>query len=550
MTKGGSLPEANPAHPNSTKLTDVERASHLLFPLQTGNRDGRPTPANRPNFPPFPAHPKFQIPKFPFSLPSHRLPLFMSAWFRRETRSAVAGLCINLAMLTDFLCAVAALLSAHYIRFHLLPNASPADPSALVFNLNLGLGAVLFCVLVGLFDGYRRFVLLRYRRSFPIIFKASLAWLLIFPFPTLVFELVPDASRIFILLSAVLLLLYGSLVRFVLHRYLLARGITVAFRQRILFVDWSPRLANLVTEIRKDPWHPYEIVGAVPPKSNRFTKEPDTETPLLGSHSELAHFCENGLVNIVLVADGERKEPEIAEIASLCERNLVTFMVVPTGFQILLSGLQVTTISSVPVLGVTELPLERPANALIKRTVDLLGAAFGLVVSLPIIAVFSALVFAESPGPVFYRQVRVGRNGRQFRILKIRSMGLDAEKETGARWATKEDPRRLRIGAFMRRWNIDELPQFWNVLCGDMSLVGPRPERPELIVDFKETISHYNARHHIIPGLTGWAQVNGLRGDTDLTERIRYDLFYMENWSPALDIQILFMTFFRWDNAA
>jgi lipopolysaccharide/colanic/teichoic acid biosynthesis glycosyltransferase len=156
----------------------------------------------------------------------------------------------------------------------------------------------------------------------------------------------------------------------------------------------------------------------------------------------------------------------------------------------------------------------------------------------------------ESPGAMFYRQVRVGRNGREFQIIKIRSMRLDAEVGSGARWATKDDARRLKIGAFMRRWNIDELPQFWNVLRGEMSLVGPRPERPELIVNFKETIAHYNARHHAVPGITGWAQVNGLRGNTDLSERIRYDLYYMENWSLALDFQIMLMTFFRYHGAA
>jgi lipopolysaccharide/colanic/teichoic acid biosynthesis glycosyltransferase len=129
-------------------------------------------------------------------------------------------------------------------------------------------------------------------------------------------------------------------------------------------------------------------------------------------------------------------------------------------------------------------------------------------------------------------------------------MKPDAERESGARWATKEDPRRLRCGAFMRRWNIDELPQFWNVLMGEMSLVGPRPERPELIVGFKETVDHYNARHHVTPGLTGWAAVNGLRGDTDLVERIRYDLYYMENWSLIFDLQIMAMTFFKWEGAA
>ena len=142
----------------------------------------------------------------------------------------------------------------------------------------------------------------------------------------------------------------------------------------------------------------------------------------------------------------------------------------------------------------------------------------------------------------------MGRNGRSFEIIKIRSMRLDAENGK-AQWAKKDDPRRLKVGAFMREWNIDEIPQFWNVLKGDMSLVGPRPERPELIMEFKEEIPHYNARHASKPGITGWAQVNGLRGNTSLIERIRYDIYYLENWSLWFDLQIMVQTFFRKDNA-
>jgi lipopolysaccharide/colanic/teichoic acid biosynthesis glycosyltransferase len=134
-------------------------------------------------------------------------------------------------------------------------------------------------------------------------------------------------------------------------------------------------------------------------------------------------------------------------------------------------------------------------------------------------------------------------------MLKIRSMRLDAEQDGKAGWSTKDDPRRLRIGKLMRKWNIDETPQFWNVLKGDMSLVGPRPERPELIRNFKQEIPHYNARHTVKPGMTGWAQVNGLRGDTDLTERITYDLYYVEHWNLRFDLQTMLLTFFKNKNA-
>jgi lipopolysaccharide/colanic/teichoic acid biosynthesis glycosyltransferase len=186
---------------------------------------------------------------------------------------------------------------------------------------------------------------------------------------------------------------------------------------------------------------------------------------------------------------------------------------------------------------------------MMKRTLDLVGGAFGLLVSAPLIAIFAAIVRAESPGPIFYSQVRVGRGGKDFMIHKIRSMRVDAEDEDGPQWAREGDGRRLKVGAFMRKWNIDELPQFWNVLKGDMSLVGPRPERPEFIQDFKHSVTYYNVRHTVKPGVTGWAAVNGWRGNTDLNERIRFDLDYIERWSLLFDCYIMLLTFSRNKNA-
>ena len=170
-----------------------------------------------------------------------------------------------------------------------------------------------------------------------------------------------------------------------------------------------------------------------------------------------------------------------------------------------------------------------------------LGSRAGLAIAAPMMIVFGYLIRRESPGPVIFRQRRQGLDGRTFEMYKLRSMKLGAELESKA--TVKNDPRRLKIGKFMRSWNIDELPQFWNVLKGDMSLVGPRPEVAELIGELKEIIPHYNARHNVKPGMTGWAQVKGLRGDTDLKERIRSDLWYIENWNLLFDLRILVMTF-------
>jgi exopolysaccharide biosynthesis polyprenyl glycosylphosphotransferase len=474
----------------------------------------------------------------------------MKNLFHRIQRDDLVQRCINMAVLVDIVAAVIALAGAHALRFKLLPNAVLTQ-NHLVTGLLILSGVLLDLLLLLMLGAYRQRSLLRFRRCIPVILKASSLWLLIFPAVTLFLKFLPNISRVFILLGFFLLIIVNLLARFLYFRLIHALGYTAAFRQRVLLVDWTPKIAQLAKSINLDLWHPYEIVGIAPMEGDKFSTPPDVSLPILGSHKEIETVLQNGLVQILIMGDGHlRTDEAIASLSALCEKYLVTFMMIPKAFQILLSSLHVTTVSSIPVMGISELPLESPLNAMIKRVTDLIGAVAGLIAFSPFLVIFPILVYLESPGPVFYRQRRIGRGGREFEIIKIRSMKLDAEKESGARWASKDDDRRLRIGAFMRRWNIDELPQFWNVLKGEMSLVGPRPERPELIDGFKETIRNYNARHHVVPGVTGWAQVNGLRGDTDLSERVRYDLYYMENWSLALDIQIMLMTFFRWEGAA
>ncbi|PTX98034.1 hypothetical protein DB345_04135 [Spartobacteria bacterium LR76] len=481
-----------------------------------------------------------------------------SRFVPRETRHRYEEICRFSLVLTDAISIIGGLVAAFYLRFLLPQNVFPegwlfAPDEAVTIKYYLQSMVLGGSLLVALFlfgRAYQGNTLLRFRRSFPIIVKALLIWLIVFPGITLVLEFDDRISRVYVVVSFFSLMTTVLLGRFIVQRLLSAFGYTAAFRQRLLFVDWTKNSERLAEAISRDPWHPYDVIGCAPSSANRFTQNPPPQLQTLGSYSEVSVLAELGLLDIVVLADGNRSEQDVMALARECEKNMVQFMVIPSGFQILLSGLQLTTVSSVPLLGVTQLPLDYPVNATMKRIVDICGALFGCMVSFPIIAVFALLVYLESPGPVFYRQVRVGRRGRNFEIIKIRSMKLDAEKESGARWASKSDDRRLKIGTFMRRWNIDELPQFWNVLKGDLSLVGPRPERPELIKQFRETVPFYNARHNIVPGMTGWAAVNGFRGDTDLNERIRCDIYYIENWSPILDLQIMLMTFFRWEGAA
>jgi exopolysaccharide biosynthesis polyprenyl glycosylphosphotransferase len=178
----------------------------------------------------------------------------------------------------------------------------------------------------------------------------------------------------------------------------------------------------------------------------------------------------------------------------------------------------------------------------VKRAFDLAVAGLALLVLSPVMLLVAIAIWLEDRGPVFYRQVRMGLDGKPFEIVKFRSMRVGAEKDTGAVWAEKDDPRRTRVGRLIRAWSLDELPQLWNVLVGDMSVIGPRPERPEFVEQFRAEFPHYMLRHKVRAGMTGWAQVHGWRGNTSIRMRIEHDLYYIENWSLLLDLKILFMT--------
>ena len=280
---------------------------------------------------------------------------------------------------------------------------------------------------------------------------------------------------------------------------------------------------------------------------------PDAGIPadlIRGTEQDLAALLEAGEVDEVILANSSAMTHDrMVELILQCERNMANFQMVPDMFRLLTSKVDVQTLDDIPLLGVGKWPLDFFWNRAMKRIEDILGSVVGLALSAPVIGVAALLIKRDSPGPVFYRQERCGENGRAFELFKLRTMKIGAEQETGPVWAVENDPRRTRSGAFLRKHNLDELPQFWNVLKGDMSLVGPRPERPHFVEQFKDDISRYMWRHASKPGMTGWAQVNGLRGNTSIRERIEFDLYYLENWSLAFDFKILARTFLSRENA-
>jgi exopolysaccharide biosynthesis polyprenyl glycosylphosphotransferase len=262
---------------------------------------------------------------------------------------------------------------------------------------------------------------------------------------------------------------------------------------------------------------------------------------VLGTTADAARIVEERGVDTVFLALPLEAHRTMLDVLKDVGRTVADVRVVPDLLQHITFRAGVEDLDGLPVVHLTQVPLTGWMS-LVKRTLDLGISAGALALLSPVLAAIAAAIRLADGGPVLYRQRRMGLDGRPFDIVKFRSMVVSAEEESGPTWAISEDPRRTRLGTFLRTWSLDELPQLWNVLRGEMSLVGPRPERPEFVREFKEKFPQYMLRHRVRAGITGWAQVHGWRGNTSLSKRIEYDLYYIENWSLSLDIKILWMT--------
>lgn len=323
----------------------------------------------------------------------------------------------------------------------------------------------------------------------------------------------------------------------------------------------GPMVGRLIKHVSGDPHWDYNVKGIV--RIDDSAEGPSTSypsgtslgvnsvegVPVKGTLEDFTNIIETDKIEEVILTDLEVPRPKVINMVMECEKRMIEFRLVADLLGMITSQVDMRTIDGVPLLGLKETPLAEGYNRFIKRVLDVAISALGLVLFSPVFLVTAVLVKLNSPGPVFYLQKRIGEDGSRFTIIKFRTMIKNAEKGVGRVWAKKDDPRRTRIGAFLRRFNLDEVPQLVNVLKGEMSLVGPRPERPHFVGKFRESVPRYMSRHKIKSGVTGWAQVNGLRGNTSIEERTKYDLYYIENWSLAFDIKILFMSLFALKNA-
>jgi exopolysaccharide biosynthesis polyprenyl glycosylphosphotransferase len=310
-------------------------------------------------------------------------------------------------------------------------------------------------------------------------------------------------------------------------------------RKNVILVGSNATAARVYETIVNQPSLGYSFLGFF--SAGRKGDLAKTKARFLGTLAGVPSYVRNHNVDVILIALTYKDHPRLLDLIRDCEGLNTDMLMVPDLVDLMTSRVRVTELEGIPFLQVKEAALST-WNQIVKRGFDVGTAIVVLFVTSPIIALIALLVKLTSPGPVFYGQERIGLDGKPFNVLKFRTMKIDAEKETGPVWTRKDDPRITPIGRFLRRFSLDELPQLLNVLKGDMSIVGPRPERQFFVERFRKQIPKYLDRHRVKTGMTGWAQVNGLRGNAPIEERTKYDVYYVENWSITFDVKIISKT--------
>jgi len=451
----------------------------------------------------------------------------------------------------DLLAGFVALVLAYEIRFHALPVTKGYDPADYLRMLPVAIVAWMAARFFSGLNRYRQraFDLRVARRSA----KASLlATLLIM---AAAFFTHVDYSRTMPVLVAVCFFACHCLLRLGAEIFFGRLRRTTGLGQwRTAIIGTGLAMRKTADRILSDPVSGRKLVGFFTVGDDReiapaAVDAPSTTLACLGDAAELDRLAREHDLEEIIVAAPNLTPQAVVEILLDAEKLCLRAAVVPNLLELVVTqDVHLEDVGGIPLLGLRGSRL-RGGNLALKRLFDIVVGGTMLVGLAPVFGVIAILIRAGSPGPIFYTQQRVTLSGDAFNMIKFRSMRIDAEDKSGPVWAKSNDDRTTRVGRLLRRTNLDELPQLINVLRGEMSLVGPRPERPFFVDQFKDEIPNYMGRLRVKAGMTGWAQVHGLRGNTPLTERIRYDLYYVENWSIWFDIKILWLTLFSHENA-
>jgi Undecaprenyl-phosphate glucose phosphotransferase len=428
-------------------------------------------------------------------------------------------------------------VGAYYLRFeaHLIPIEKDTPPLESCYE-TLPLVLLLAALAYRLTGQYRigRFRRLR-EELLGILYGTSLMGLFVIAATFgLQSTYVSRAAFLAFFLLTVMLILAERRLSWAAVHWLRTRG----YNQTQAIIVGTGRVARKTARsLRLTRWLGIKTVGFIEDQPTRWCSDLD----ILGTVAELPRLVVKYKVSHVFICLPMTRYHDARRVFDTLSQSLVEVRLIADVPALAGLSLTTTTFDGMPMIGLRESP-HFGLNIVVKRTMDIALSLVALLVLSPILTLIAIIIKLTSPGPIFFSQERCGLNGRSFQMLKFRSMRVDAEKQTGAVWAVKDDPRRTRLGTFLRKTSLDELPQLINVLLGDMSLVGPRPERPVFIKKFSETIPSYGARHAMKAGITGWAQVHGWRGNTSLRKRVQYDLHYITHWSPWLDLRILWMT--------
>jgi len=424
---------------------------------------------------------------------------------------------------------------AFWLRFYVLPGGVITKPLASYLSIGVAITLIqLFAYAsFGLYRSQRK---VRLRKELAQLWLASVLVLLIL-FGWLFWDHGEHYSRIVLSLFFALSVLLLSVKRIAMRRMLRFYRQRGYNQKSVLLVGEGTAARRYLAEIRMDRELGYQAVGYIAKKAAS-----GFDCPYLGGYEALKNVLERTQPDEVISAI-EMSDYELTpHIIECCERAGVKLSIIPFYAEYMPTNPQFDDLNGIPLMNIRRIPLDNFANAFVKRAMDIVGALLMLILGAPLLLVSAVGIKLTSPGPILFRQTRVGRNRKPFTLLKLRTMEMNPEEDSA--WSRNEDSRRTKFGAILRKVSIDELPQALNILMNQMSLVGPRPELPKFVDQFKEEIPLYMVRHQVRPGITGWAQINGYRGDTPIKERVEHDIYYIENWSLWLDIKILLATVF------
>lgn len=428
-------------------------------------------------------------------------------------------------------------LLGYWIRFYVLPGGIQSLPFQAYLAVSLALIPLhlLSYGIAGLYDSQRK------RRLYQELGRLFLLNALDFIILQMAFFLLKDIHFSRLALGLFFLLLNtGLTVKRIILRKFLHHLRSLGYNQkRVLLVGGGNVNSQYITEIRRSPELGYQILGYV--AGTKAFKHRKLE--YLGGFDDLSRLLGQLNPDEVVAGLDLQEYEEMPRIIQACERHGVKLALIPFYAEYMPARPQFDSLNGLPMINLRRIPLDNLGNAFMKRAMDIAGSLVLLLVFSPVMLITAVGVRLSSPGPVIFTQKRVGLGKKEFYMYKFRSMRVNSGSDTS--WSQNHDSRKTRFGAFIRKFSIDEFPQFLNVLKGDMSLVGPRPEIPHFVEQFQEKIPLYMVKHQVRPGITGWAQVHGLRGNTSIEDRIRHDIFYIENWTLLLDIKILLMTVFK-----